>query len=199
MKNIEIEIRIHLDDDSIFEEWLRNTAKYIGDKYQHDIYFEPKNSPYVFIDKNDFKDADEWLRIRVLGDNGELCYKKWHRDPETRKSLYADEIELKIDNVENLKTLLSYLDFNQISEVKKNRESWSYKDFKIEKDEIENLGIFYEIEFNGYVENPECGSEEIHKFLKGIGIINWQIIDRGYPWMQWNDNWKKLNISGDNI
>jgi len=196
MKNIEIEIRIHLDDDTALMKWLKNTAKYVGDKFQHDIYFEPKKSPYIFVDKNGFKDADEWLRIRVFGNEGELCYKKWHRDPETRKSLYADEIELKIGSVENLKTLLSYLDFQQISEVKKNRESWVYKNFKIEKDAIENLGVFYEIEFKGEVENPEYGSKEIYKFLKEIGITNLQVIDRGYPWMQWNDDWKKMNHGG---
>jgi len=192
MKNIEIEIRIFIEDDSTLKNWLKHNATFVGNKYQHDIYFEPKQVPFIRIDDNGFKDADEWLRIRVYANSGELCYKKWHRDSETKQSLYADEVEVKIDKIDNLKLLLEYLDYNQISEVKKNRESWSYDNFLIEKDEIENLGVFYEIEFKGDANSPQEGLERIYSLLKNIGIRDWKIIDRGYPWMQWNENWHKM-------
>jgi len=192
MKNIEIEIRIFIEDDSVLRNWLKHQTVFVGSKYQHDIYFEPKQPPFILIDENGFKDADEWLRIRVYADCGELCYKKWHRDTETKQSLYADEVEVKIDNVDNLKLLLGYLGYNQISEIKKNRESWSYGNFLIEKDEIEDLGVFYEIEFKGDVNNPQEGIEQIYSLIKSIGIKDWKTIDRGYPWMQWNANWYKL-------
>jgi len=190
MKNIEIEIRIILEDDKIINEWLKTKAVKRGYKFQHDIYFEPIDKPFVIIDKNGFKDADEWLRIRIDKETGELCYKKWHRDKITNASLFADEIEIKIDNIENTLILLKYLGYRQISEIKKHRESWAFDYFLIEKDYIENLGTFYELEFKGEIDNPKEGNNIIINFLKNIGINDWKIIDRGYPWMQWNENWK---------
>ncbi len=190
MKNIEIEIRIFLETDAPLDEWLKLKAINKGKKFQHDIYFEPITNPFIKIDKNGFKDADEWLRVRILKESGELCYKKWHRNKDTNESLYADEVELKIDDVENAKVLLKHLGYHQISEVKKHRESWQFDNFLIEKDIIENLGTFYEFEFKGDIDNPEYGNDIIFNLLKEIGVINWKIIDRGYPWMQWNNDWR---------
>jgi predicted adenylyl cyclase CyaB len=190
MKNIEIEIRIALDDNTIFENWLINNAKYINQSYQHDIYYEPIKEPFIHLNNRNEKDADEWLRVRNSKGITELCYKKWHRDQITKESLYADEIEVRIDNYEKLILLLNHLNYHKISEIKKTRDSWSYRQFKIEKDTIEGLGVFFEIEFIDTIFSPALGKDLIFSFLKEINIDNWKLIDRGYPWMQWNSCYK---------
>ena len=43
-----------------------------------------------------------------------------------------------------------------------------------------------EIEYKGRIEDPQKERERIFNLLKKIDIKGWKIIDRGYPWMQWN-------------
>lgn len=185
MSNYEIEIRIQLKEPDIFRQWLKKSAELVGTSNQTDFYFEPAEKSFTYFDSNGYKNADEWLRVRI-GDKNEICYKKWYRDKTTGKSLYADEIETSIDNDEKLVEILKRLDFNQIAIVKKHRESWLYKDFRFDCDRVEGLGFFVEIEFKGEIDNPSGGREKIIDLLKEIGAENWKIIKGGYPWMQWN-------------
>jgi len=117
MANHEIEIRIQLKHPDNFLRWLRKSAKLINSFNQIDFYFEPASKSFTFLDADGYKNADEWLRIRV-GDRNEICYKKWHRDKKTKKSLYAEEIETAIDNGEKLIEILKRLGFKQISLLK---------------------------------------------------------------------------------
>jgi adenylate cyclase class 2 len=190
MANHEIEIRIQLKHPNKFLRWLRKSAKLIDNFNQIDFYFEPVSKPFIFLDAEGYKNANEWLRIRV-GDRNEICYKKWYRDKKTKKSLYAEEIETAIDNGEKLIEILKRLEFRQIAVVKKHRESWKYKDFKFDCDKVNGLGFFVEIEFKGKINKPSKGREKIIKFLKELNIGDWKIIKGGYPWMQWNND-KKL-------
>jgi len=187
MDNIEIEMRIQLEKPDTFLRWLKESAEPINSSNQTDFYFEPQDKPFIYLDPDGYKNADKWLRVRI-GDKNEICYKKWYRDKDTRKSLYADEIETNIKDGEKLIEILKKLGFRQIAIVKKHRESWQYKDFRFDCDEVEGLGFFVEIEFRGEIDNPKNGREKIINLLKEIGIKNWKIIKGGYPWMQWNLN-----------
>lgn len=186
MQYIEVEIRIHLESDAAFADWLSKEATYIGQSHQVDKYFQHPQMPFVVKDINGLIDSDHWLRIRQGKDGCELCYKLWHRDPTTKESLYADEVETLVNNYEALEKLFQMLGYESISVIDKTRDSWRYGDFKIERDEVANLGKFYEIEFCGNVEDPTNAKQHIFDLLSTIGINNWRLIDRGYPWMQWN-------------
>ena len=76
--------------------------------------------------------------------------------------------------------------FKEISCIKKKRESWLYKDFRFDCDKVKNLGFFVEVEFKGKIDNLQRGRKKIFNFLKKIGLQNWKVIKRGYPWMMWN-------------
>ncbi|MEQ8382989.1 MAG: class IV adenylate cyclase [Coleofasciculus sp. A1-SPW-01] len=189
MKYIEIEIRIYLEDDSVLVSWLKSNAQYIGELSQEDIYYQPIKYPFIIKDDEGYKDADQWLRVRTSRKGTELCYKYWHRDSITKESLYADEVESTVGDKEAICKILELLGYEVISLIDKTRESWIYNNFKIERDCVKGLGNFYEIEFTGQTSNPEKGKEIIFDFLTVIGIENWKLIDRGYPWMQWNNDW----------
>jgi len=186
MQYIEIEIRIHLEKDDELLAWLANKAKYIGISHQVDTYFQHPKLPFLIQDEKGLVDSDHWLRIRDGKKGAELCYKLWHRDPITKESLYADEIETAIGSCEAAEKLLQLLGYQPISTIDKTRESWKYGDFKFERDKVKGLGNFYEIEFCGETDDPATARKKIFELLNNIGISDWRRIDRGYPWMQWN-------------
>lgn len=185
--NKEIEVRIQLEDPNPFFKFLKDSAELLKKSYQVDFYFEPPQKTFIYIDAKGYKNADEWLRIRI-GDKDSICYKRWHRDKSTGKSLYADEIEIGIGDGKGLITILENLGYKQICVVEKYRESWKYGDFQFDCDKVKGLGSFVEIEFTGKIEDPTKGREKIFDLLEKLGIKNWKVINGGYPWMLWNKN-----------
>ena len=189
MENIEIEVKIFLEEYSSMLDWLKANAEPIKISEQSDYYFEHPSHPFVSANSQGEKNADEWLRVR-FGKSDEVCYKKWHRDNVTGKSLYADEIETSVHDGNKLIQILESLGFNKISTIKKRRESWRFNNFQFDCDEVEGLGFFVEIEYKGEIEDTTKGRQVITDFLAEIGIRGWKIIKRGYPWMQWNPDIK---------
>lgn len=189
MENIEIEVRIFLEDYKPMLNWLKDNAELIKTSEQSDYYFEHPNYPFICINGQGEKNADDWLRVR-FGNNHEVCYKKWHRDKQTGKSLYADEIETFVQDGNKLIQILESLGFKKISTINKRRESWIYKNFQFDCDDVDELGFFVEIEYKGEIDDPTKGRKVITDFLATIGIKDWKIIKRGYPWMQWNPDVK---------
>lgn len=185
MQYIEVEIRIFLENDVPFLSWLSREATYIGQSRQVDKYFQHPEIPFIKKDENGLLDSDNWLRIRQQGQGCELCYKRWHRDLHTKESLYADEVEIVIEDQKTVEKLLQLLGYEPICVIDKTRDSWKYGDFKIERDQVINLGKFYEIEFCGEGE-PSTARSYIYDLLSKIGVTGWKVIDRGYPWMLWN-------------
>lgn len=183
--NKEIEVRIQLDDGKSLLNFLKNSAEFLKRSDQVDFYFDSPQKTFIYTDVRGYKNADEWLRIRI-SDKNSICYKKWYRDKSTGKSLYADEIELGIEDGKRFIMLLESLGYKQICVVEKYRESWKYDDFQFDCDEIKGLGSFVEIEFTGKIEDPTKGREKIFDLLEKLGIKNWKVIKGGYPWMLWN-------------
>lgn len=192
MKNIEIEQRFITDQSTILMDWLATNATFIARKHYYDIYYQNDKNPFIISDEQGIKDAHEWLRIRQYDGVAKLCYKCWHRNLLTDMPLYADQIELSIDSFENMKQLLQRIGYYSIAEIYRWRSSWLFGDYRIVQDEVEKLGIFYEIEYRGVIENPHIVMETINNLLINIGIQNFKIIDKGYPWMYWNSNWKSI-------
>lgn len=186
MKNIEIEIRIKLNNPDLFMEWLKKSAKQIKTAEQTDIYFDPPHKSFIVVDSDGYKNADEWLRVRISPNKNGICYKYWHTDKGTGKSTYADEIETIIGDPEQILEILKRLGFKQTAKVKKHRKSWQYGDFRFDCDDIEGLGFFVEIEFHGEIDDPAKGKQKIFDLLNEIGLKDWQKIKGGYPWMFWN-------------
>ncbi len=187
MENIEIEIKLKLDDPKKLLTWLEKNAKLVKVSEDTDYYFDPPHKSFIYKNKFDgTKDADEWFRIRVSEKGNEICYKKWHREEETGKSLYADEIETLIGDEKQIIKILSRLGFKETSVIKKHRKSYQYKNFRFDCDTVDRLGFFVEIEFRGEIEDPAKGKDKIIDLLKEIGMNDWKKSKRGYSWIQWN-------------
>jgi len=124
------------------------------------------------------------LRLRDADGKYSINYKNWHFD-ENGKSHYCDEFETKIEDIEQVRKILSVLNFKPIVTVDKLRKIWTYKDYEVAVDSVKNLGDFVEIEYIGKDEkvNPEKVTGEIISFLKQVGygkIIRNYV---GYPFL----------------
>ena len=187
MENIEIEIKLKLDNPETLLNWLKENAELIKTTNQVDYYFDPPHKSYIYKNKFDgTKDADEWFRIRVSEKGNEICYKKWHREEETGKSTHADEIETMVGDEKQMLIILEKLGFKPTSTIKKHRNSYKYEEFQFDCDDAEDLGFFVEIEFRGELEDPTQGKQKIFDLIEEIGIKDWKKTKRGYSWIQWN-------------
>lgn len=191
-EDLEIEIKIQVKDISGILRWLNDNATFIKEINLEDHYFESKYNPFIFIGKNNFKDANEWLRVRFTDKGDSICYKNCHKD-ENEVTLYLDEIETGVEDGIKVMNLLKSLGYNEISIIKKNRKSYKYNDYQFDLDDIENLGFFIEIEFQGEIEDLNTGREQLNKFIKSIGIEKYKQINSGYPQMVWNDEFKYID------
>lgn len=186
MKDIEIELKIKLEDSKFFAKWLEENAKLVSSSHQIDYYFNPPHKDFVFKDKNGKKRADDYLRIRVDENKGGITFKHWHRELEATGRGYLDEFETKVDNPNKLLKIFELLSFQPSATIDKNRTSYSYGDFQFDCDDVKELGTFVEIELKSEVTTPDEGFEKIHKLLEDIGIKGWKEAKGGYVEMWWN-------------
>lgn len=132
----ELEFKIKATDRE--QDRVLNLIKYdsilLKDEDQEAVYYKPNNR-----DMN-----NEWLRIRKEDNNIVLNYKR-------KENSIVNEYNVTIDNMENLKTILKFLDFKEISKVSKHRISYLYKEkYEFSFDDVEDLGTYIEIELKKY-------------------------------------------------
>jgi len=179
MNNIEIEIQVKIENSESLTDFLKENAKFEKESHQIDEYFLPPHRNFT-----DVRPIAEWLRLRDSGGKYSINYKNWHTD-QNGKSQYCDEYETKIENLEQLKKILSSLNFKPLVVVDKVRKIWTYKDYEVAIDYIKGLGDFVEIEYKGNDEkiNPNKAHEGMIDFLKNIEVGKIERNYVGYPFM----------------
>lgn len=137
---LEVEVKAHVSD---FEK-IKIKLKELGaqkDNFEHqeDIYF---NAPH-----RDYAKTDEALRIREIPHNEDseiiLTYKGAKLDD---KSKTRKEIEVKVENKDNIISILENIGFKAVQMVKKDRVNYLLNGYIITLDEVYNVGNFVEIE-----------------------------------------------------
>lgn len=89
----------------------------------------------------DSKEKTPIFRIRESENKYILTLKQLDADKDT-----AEEIEVCIDNKEKMEQILHKLGYIQVCSMKKRRETTVYQGYTICLDEVEELGVFMEIE-----------------------------------------------------
>ena len=134
--NTELELKIKASDreqDRVLD-LIKKDSILLKDEDQEAIYFKSNNRDMI----------NEWLRIRKEDNNYVLNYKRKEKD-------VVNEYNVTIDNVENLKTILKFLDLRETSKVIKHRISYLYQEkYEISFDDVEELGTYIEIELKKY-------------------------------------------------
>ena len=176
--NIEIEIKIHLDEASFLRIKDKLTKIALFDKVsrQVDEYFTPANRNFL---EPEF--PFEWMSIRNRSGKSILNYKHWY--PENAEvTTHCDEIETEVDGIQ-LKKIFSALNFKHLITVEKQREIYMFQDeFEIGLDTVKDLGFFIEIESIKDFGSVEKTRKKIFEFAEILGIDHSREL-RGYPFL----------------
>ena len=187
---IEIEIKVKISDPNL----IRKKFEYFNGVYKLSLHHE---DTYFNMPKGlrDFKQTDEALRLRKSiefnRDNKAIAQKinyfityKGKKIDKTTKS--REEIEVKINEIEEMKNLLKLLGFREVFTVIKERElhEFEFKDTKIEAliDYLPILGqYFIEVEILAEsINNVENAKEILFLFLDIFGIKKEESIRTSY-------------------
>jgi adenylate cyclase class 2 len=178
MKNIEIEIKVKVEDSQPLQAFLEKNAKLVLEEHQIDEYFNAPHRDFVAA-----KPIKEWLRLRTENGSFSINYKNWHYDKEGESANHCDEYETKIANLDSLKNILNALGFTSLIVVDKLRKSWIYKDYEISMDTVKELGDYVELEYKGHDEkaDPNKIAAEMMKFVEELGCGKVTKDKGGYP------------------
>lgn len=187
---IEVEIKVKISDpNQVRKRFEENKGVYKISLHHEDTYF---NMPKGL---RDFKQTDEALRLRKSiefnRDNKVMAQKinyfityKGKKIDKTTKT--REEIEVKINEIEDMKNLLKLLGFREVFTVIKERELYEFlfKDMKIEA-LIDYLPIlkqhFVEVELmTESYEDIEKSKKILFQFLEKFGIMKEESIRRSY-------------------
>lgn len=167
-KNIEIEFKIKVNRIKFNEllKKIKDDSIFVREEDQIATYFKP----------NFRKFNNEWLRVRKENNNNVLNYKKKNESGD------IEEYEVLIDNYEKLKSIFNYLGLEDTLVVSKHRISYLYRDkYEISFDEVDNLGLYVEIEVKKYNYENEKEIELLIDLIKELDINMSDIETKRYP------------------
>ena len=165
--NTELELKIKASDreqDRVLD-LIKKDSILLKDEDQEAIYFKSNNRDMI----------NEWLRIRKEDNNYVLNYKRKEKD-------VVKEYNVTIDNVDNLKTILKFLDLRETSKVIKHRISYLYQEkYEISFDDVEELGTYIEIELKKYEYDFDKELELLMNLLNELKIDINKVELKRYP------------------
>jgi len=184
----EIEVRIKIDDQSLVKAkaWLEKNAKYQGERNHTEYYLNKPATTFFFTAPEGYKDALDYLRVRLTEKGDSLCFKKFYEDPIEKRPLYCDEYEVEVLDGKKTLELFKALGYTDQTLMQKTRNTYSFDSFEIVVDQVKNLGIFMEVELKTEISDVKVGIKCIYDFLKAIGIKKFELQKRGYVSMLWN-------------
>ena len=133
----------------------------------------PRDSFY-FINADGKQDVLRFFRIRVASDGDSACYKNWHVDPETGYSTHCDEVEIKIIDGMHMLQLMQAVGFVNHRIKEKTRKQYTVPGFEISIDDVQDAGIFVEIEIDHQIDDVKAGIQSIYDLLRNIGITSFK-------------------------
>ena len=176
--NIEIEIKVKIDNFEEIKKQVSFMGKLIKETRQIDDYYVPTHKNFFEI-----KPTTEFLRIRTSKGKTVFEYTRCINMHDNGEYDYAEEYETEIKEVDEFKKTLELLEFKKIVTIDKQREYWDCGDVEIALDKIEGLGSFIEAEAKGDFENTEQARQACLRFLEELGIKNAKDVEikKGYP------------------
>jgi adenylate cyclase, class 2 len=157
---LEIELKVRVPDLETVRSCLGTLHARLSEKtHEHDVYY---NAPH-----RDFSSTDEALRVRYSSGRVVVTYKGAKRRDLAMKA--RDEINVTVGSGVDFERMLQVIGFTRTATVDKQREYYLYRDTVIALDEVEDLGVFVEIEGSGEGK-PEAITEHIRNVAEEIGV-----------------------------
>lgn len=176
MKEIEILVKVTESKESALKKLAHLESK--GIKKTEDHYFD--------LNQKD-KPIKKWLRLRKKGSKAYITYKEDHITKEN-KWLYSDEYETEVQEFDTTMTILEKLGYKPLVAVINEKHIYQTNDYEIALEDVEELGLFLEIEKLNPTEDEdvEKAREKIFKFLKSLNIDTSEEVHLGKPEMLMN-------------
>ncbi len=150
--NIEVEVRAKVNNFNEIKKALEKIgANFVNSKKQIDKIF---GSAKFLDSEHKIIEGGLSARIREVDGKRTLEFKEIVREKG------GIELNCEVSTIEIAEKMLKKLDFEEAFTIEKTRETYSYKDFEIALDNVEQLGSFIEIEKSI---NSEEGMEEARK------------------------------------
>jgi adenylate cyclase class 2 len=156
---LEVELKVRCPSlDPVRSRLTGCNAQFCGKVHEHDIYY---NAPH-----RDFGVTDEAVRVRYTDGHAMVTYK----GPKIKSfGLKArEELNCAVESGEVFEAMLDRLGFKKTAEVNKWRENYKLSDASISLDNVDELGMFVEIEVMAADDDPGATSK-IEKIAKEIG------------------------------
>jgi predicted adenylyl cyclase CyaB len=166
----EYEIKVQINSMQECESWLKQKNIVLSEPIKQADEIFTKSS----VDFLNTKKGDEFVRIRTMSHKIQL-----NRKVQQFDELSNEEYECEIHNVEEVKKALDILGFKKVIAVSKQRHKFKMDKYNVCLDFVEGLGIFIEFELLSDMEltNPQ---EEMIEFIKKIGLLYSNIVNKGY-------------------
>ena len=166
MKEIEVEVAFDNTKNEMIE--MLSKYEYLGEKEIYDIYYyDPLRSNLK--PEKDLR-LNETFRIRKTDKGCYMTYKKQHF--KGKHWIYSDEYEMTIENFETAKTIISMLGLESLITVHNKRQVYRYNNYEIELEDVEELGIFLEVERVSKDADEIKVKEEIRNFIRSLNLKN---------------------------
>jgi len=167
----EVEVKIAIDSYEEMEERILDLgAEKINREIQVDSYYDHPCKT--------FQETDEALRVRSRQPIGnertessrnlvELTYKGPKVDTTTKTRI---ETSVNLDDATEIASILENLGFKQVATVIKKRQFFRLPSITISIDEVEDVGLFMELESIAQTEEVDKARENIFEMMKKLDL-----------------------------
>lgn len=188
------EVEILIDFENTKEEVLKILSKFefIKEKEIYDTYYEDELRPNLHPEPN--LRTNELFRVRRLGNDCLITYKKNHF--KGNRWTYSDEYETKAENYKTVEKIITMLGLKEQIVIHNKRKFYKYKDYEIVFEDVENLGLFIEVErvIKGNQEECMKVKEEIRNFINSLDLKNPRELDLGKNQLMLREKLKRYDI-----
>ncbi len=168
---MEIELRAKISNEKLLDEKLKQLPGILEKKSgerQVDLYFKhegEENEKMVIRIRKNYENNEATLTLKSKSRHDDIAWQDF------------DTPIVDPDRLEELLLNSGYIYFCLIDKI---RQSFSYKEFEINIDNIRDLGLFIEIEKNGTENEVEVIRKQIMDLLALLGVAENAIINQGY-------------------
>lgn len=166
MKEIEILLEVKSDKESALRALERFSSQ--GVKKTLDIYFYDPLREDLKPDVSNKLGA--CFRLRQKSTDSYLAYKTDHFLGDAWS--HSDEFETKVESIEVTLQIIEKLGFKELIRIDNEKHTYLTPDYEIVLEDVQNLGLFLEIEKLQQVadENVSKTKEEMRLFLTNLNI-----------------------------
>lgn len=178
----EIEILVKVYDCFEYTKSILDKFKFVGLKETNDDYYYDPLRENLKPDSN--MQLHECFRLRNKGEYNYLTYKIDHFN-EDNQWIYSDEYETKIESHSILENIVEKLGLKKLITINSKKYTYVTEDYEIVLENVENLGVFLEVEFKNEEKSNAVNSIKtgIQNFIDSLNIKVSKELNMGKPEM----------------